>query len=88
MREKYGKFYADWKDKQGHRRMKAFPTKTGALRHQAKMREESNPKKHAASARSVRSLRLTKRPRRKNATISTPPRKRSARSPEASPQTN
>jgi hypothetical protein len=37
MRKKYGKFYADWRDEHGRRRMKAFPTKKQALTHTHKM---------------------------------------------------
>jgi hypothetical protein len=48
MRVKYGKWYADWNDEQGRRRMKAFPTKKAAERHQMKMRREVARKKAQA----------------------------------------
>jgi len=52
MLRKYGKFYADWKDDKGRRRRKAFPTKFGAARYQAKMQGEVIAKKAPRSAAS------------------------------------
>jgi len=49
MRKKYGKLYADWRDEHGKLKMKAFPTKTGALRYQNKMRTQVAGKKARAS---------------------------------------
>ncbi len=57
MRKKYGKFYADWRDQHGHRRMKAFPTKPAALKHQDKQRRAIARKKARASAPSQTSAR-------------------------------
>jgi hypothetical protein len=48
MRHRYGSYYADWRDATGKRRMKAFDTKKGALRFQAKMRREVSAKKAQA----------------------------------------
>ncbi len=55
MRKKYGRFYADWRDQHGKRKMKSFPTKNGALRHQNKMRAAAAAKKARASAASPKS---------------------------------
>jgi hypothetical protein len=51
MRSKYGKFYADWRDNHGARRMKAFTTKKAALKYQAARRNEVQTKKVRASER-------------------------------------
>lgn len=72
MRRKYGKFYADWTDPLGHRRMKALPTKKAALKYQAKMRTVSAAKKVRASAPSGIS------PRRGRKRIPAPPKTRAA----------
>jgi hypothetical protein len=72
VRIKSGKFYADWRDEKGRRRMKAFPTKRAASRHTAKMRAQTAGKKAYASARSAKPA--TRGPRRS-------PRKRGTPSP-------
>jgi hypothetical protein len=64
MRKKYGKFYADWTDETGHRKMKAFPTKKAALRFTAKMRGQVTAKKARASGPSATSAPRSPRPSR------------------------
>jgi len=61
MRKKYGKFYADWRDEHGHRRMKALSSKKAAISYQTKMRRAVRAKKAQASAR----LRTSARPGQK-----------------------
>lgn len=65
MLKKYGRFYADWEDAHGKRRRKSFPNKKQALKHQARMREESALKKARASGPSRKSV--TPGPRRTTA---------------------
>ena len=79
MLKKYGKFYADWRDHRGHRRMKAFPTKVGALRYQTKMRDLTERKKARASATLRSSRKRGLRPKQAHGTP------RAARSPKTSP---
>lgn len=69
MRKKYGKFYADWKDEHGHRRMKACATKGAAEKFTRKMRREVASKKAQAPRRSRKSSAPTRRatPRRTRA---------------------
>jgi len=55
MRKKYGKWYADWRDEHGQRKMKSFPSKSAALRHQSKMRREVAAKKVRAAGPSRKS---------------------------------
>jgi hypothetical protein len=57
MRNKYGSFYADWRDQHGQRHMKAFPTKKAALRYQAQQRALAQAKKARASGPSRRRAR-------------------------------
>jgi hypothetical protein len=64
MRKRYGKFYADWIDETGHRRMKACPTKKAALRLTARMRKQVAAKKARASGPSATSARRSPRPSR------------------------
>jgi hypothetical protein len=40
MKMKCGKYLADWRDRQGIRHRKAFPSKKAAEKYQTKMREE------------------------------------------------
>lgn len=58
MRHKHGKWYADWRDEHGRRRMKAFPTKKQAQQYTAKMRRLVAEKKARASAPSPTGARL------------------------------
>lgn len=62
MRERYGKFHADWRDEKGIRHMKACRSRKAALRLTAKMRVEVTGKNSHASARSPK--RSTVGPRR------------------------
>src|SRR4029077_1510736 len=78
MRKRYGKFYADWIDEAGHRRMKACATKKAALRLTEKMRREVASKKAHASGPSTISAPRSPRPSRK-------PRAKSAPRPRSSP---
>ena len=64
MRKRYGKFYADWIDETGHRRMKALDTKKGAQAYTRKMRLLAAAKKAQASAPSAKSARRGPRPSR------------------------
>jgi hypothetical protein len=50
MRNKYGKFYADWRDEHGRRHMKACKTKRAALRLQQKQKNAAHAKKAQAQA--------------------------------------
>jgi hypothetical protein len=54
MRKKYGKFYADWRDEHGTRKMKAFPTAPLANKHTRKMKRAAAAKKVQPSERSAR----------------------------------
>jgi hypothetical protein len=56
MRKKYGKFYADWHDEHGQRKMKAFPTRKQALHHSAKMHRLATTKKPAPRQRRIASV--------------------------------
>ena len=44
MFEKSGKYYADWRDKTGRRRRKAFKSERAALRHEEEQKELAHPK--------------------------------------------
>ncbi len=86
MRKKYRKFYADWRDEKGRRRMKAFPTKGGALRHQNAMRAQVAGKKARASAPS-RTSRLPGQRRTTHAATRSASPAKSPRSPARSAHT-
>ena len=43
MLQKYGKWFADWRDAEGRRHRKAFPTRRAAERHQATQAHSKNP---------------------------------------------
>jgi len=47
MFEKTGKFYADWRDANGHRLRKSFASKRAALQFEAQQKELANPKPKA-----------------------------------------
>jgi len=70
MQKKYGKFYADWRDAQGQRHRKAFPTKKQAQHFSSRMRLTEARKKARASAQSARSARRGPRPRQTTAAAS------------------
>jgi hypothetical protein len=53
MKQKSGKWLADWRDAQGKRHRKAFTLKTHANTFQNKMQREALSKKVHASARSA-----------------------------------
>jgi hypothetical protein len=65
MKQRYGKWLADWRDASGTRHRKAFDMKKTAQRHQDRMQRESAEKKDHASATSPRSA--TRGSRRKAA---------------------
>jgi hypothetical protein len=44
MFEKDGKFYADWRDQDGHRTRKSFTSKRAALQHEAEQKDLRRPK--------------------------------------------
>jgi len=96
MFEKQGKFYADWRDRTGIRKRKAFTTGRAALRHEAEQKEAAHPNAEARKTRwqksSVRAISLcptptpnTKQPRTSS---QKPEASHRANSPEQSPQTS
>jgi hypothetical protein len=72
MFEKAGKFYSDWRDRQGNRKRKCFNSKRAALQFEAEQKELAHPK-----------LRALGQPLR---TCSTPDSKRTA--PTIKPRTS
>ena len=62
MREKYGKFYADWRDETGTRHMRAFASRNEAQRFQNDRRAETRLRKKAqASAMLLNTLKRGRR---------------------------
>ncbi len=49
MLEKYGKYYADWYDRNGKRRRKGFPTEAEARAYQEAQKAKARPQKRGAS---------------------------------------
>jgi hypothetical protein len=47
MFEKDGKFYADWRDKDGNRKRKSFKSRRAALRYEEEQKELAHPKMKA-----------------------------------------
>lgn len=47
MFEKAGKYYADWRDRQGNRKRKSFNSARAALTFEAEQKELAHPKKRA-----------------------------------------
>ena len=47
MYEKAGKFYADWRDRQGNRKRKSFTSPRAALKYEAEQKELARPKPRA-----------------------------------------
>jgi hypothetical protein len=47
MFEKNGKFFADWRDKQGNRKRRSFKSLRAALSFEAEMKEGTHPKQKA-----------------------------------------
>lgn len=47
MYEKSGKFFADWRDRQGNRKRKSFTSPRAALRFEAEQKELAHPKSKA-----------------------------------------
>ena len=56
MFEKSGKFYADWRDRQGKRLRKSFNSARAALQHEAEQREIAHPKQTAQGKPSPKSF--------------------------------
>ena len=52
MFEKAGKYYADWRDRTGARKRKAFKSERAALLYEAQQKELAHPKKKALGAHS------------------------------------
>jgi hypothetical protein len=50
MFEKAGKYYADWRDRTGARKRKAFKSERAALLHESQQKELAHPKKKALGA--------------------------------------
>jgi hypothetical protein len=44
MFEKEGRYYADWRDKDGNRKRKSFKNKNAALRYEEEQKELAHPK--------------------------------------------
>lgn len=47
MYEKNGKFFADWRDRQGNRKRKSFTSPRAALRFEAEQKELARPRSRA-----------------------------------------
>jgi hypothetical protein len=56
MFQKDGKWYADWRDKDGRRLRKSFASKRAAMQHEEDMRAIAHPKKKTLGNRSPQSL--------------------------------
>jgi len=52
MFEKAGKYYADWRDKDGHRIRKTFTSRRAALQFEAEQKELAHPKQRARGQQS------------------------------------
>jgi hypothetical protein len=57
MKNKHGKWYADWRDARGVRHAKAFPTKKAARLYSKRMQKEAQAGKARRSRRSAKSQR-------------------------------
>ncbi len=56
MRHRYGKFYADWRDQHGKRRMKACRTEAAAQTLTKKMQERVNAAKRRALRAALKNI--------------------------------
>lgn len=54
MYEKAGKFFADWRDRQGHRLRKSFTSARAALKFEAEQKELAHPKQPGRGRQSPR----------------------------------
>ena len=67
MKQRCGKWLADWRDASGARHRKAFKRKTDAQRHQRRMNKTATEKKARASTQSPKSHGRGPRPSRSRA---------------------
>jgi hypothetical protein len=67
MLNKYGKWFADWRDETGRRKRKAFPTKRQAAHYAEKMRKQKARGKGQRKEPRPGSLKPGRRPQRKEA---------------------
>jgi hypothetical protein len=79
MFEKAGKFYADWRDQDGHRLRKSFKTRRAALQFEVEQKELAHPKQTARGQRSPRSSAPRTLGRKPIAPTATPPIKSSGK---------
>lgn len=78
MFEKSGKFYADWRAKDGKRTRKSFTSKRAALQYEAEQKELSHPKTGAWGRQSLKSYRPNSSPSVRPAATHTKSRKPSS----------
>ena len=72
MYEKSGKFYADWRDKNGQRKRKSFNAARAALVFEAEQKEIAHPKRRATRKQYARSFSPKPRDRSGNPSIRQP----------------
>ena len=76
---KEGKYYADWRDKDGHRTRKSFTSKRAALQFEAEQKELAHPKRRARGTYCPKSSAPTTTPKASTRTTGSSPTNSSRR---------